>query len=187
MDVTGVTVAANNLLSGYTAIGADGNLVTGTASGPSWTFLTSKEFTVNTSSTSATSVGTISCGSSAYTSGKILYVKIRDKAGAREGYCSGSDNFFFNRLPASSLSTELQYAARFTQSLRSGDEYYTYPSGTNIGYGVYANTVTSAGVVSIYARYHSTYSTTINGTFKCEVYLLDYAPNQGNPYNYSFS
>lgn len=187
MDVTDDTVTASTLQTGYQATGADGQKVTGTSPGSSWTLLTSKEFTVNTSSTSATSVGTISVGSAAYTSDKIVYVKIRDKAGARTGYCSGSDTFFFNRLPASSLSTELQYAGRFAQSLRSGGEYYTYPGGTNTGYGVYANTITSAGVISIYSRYNSNNSGTINGTFKAEVYTLEYAPNQGNPYNYSFS
>lgn len=147
-----------------------------------YTLLATKTFTVNTSSTSAASVGTVDCGSSAYTSDKIVYAKIRDNAGAREGYCIGSDTFFYNRLPASGKSTELQYAARFTHSLRADDEYYTYPAGSNTGYGVYANTITSTGVISIYSRYNSNNSGTINGTFTVQVYLIDYPVPNGNPY-----
>ena len=147
-----------------------------------YTLLATKSFTVNTTSTTATSVGTVACGSTAWTSSKILYVKIRDNAGARVGYCIGSDNYIYNRQPANSSTTTLQYAARITHSLRTGNEFYTYPSGTNTGYGVYASTIASDGTLTIYARYNNTYCGTINGTFTVEAYLIDYPVPNGNPY-----
>ena len=183
MDVTGDTVVADKLLTGYQATGADGEKVQGSYIVPvTYTLIATQTFTVNTSSTSATSVGSVACGSTAWTSDKILYVKIRDNAGARQGYCIGSDTYIYNRQPANDSTTTLQYAARITHSLRSGNEFYTYPTGTNTGYGVYANTIASDGTLTIYARYNSTYCGTINGTFTVQVYLIDYPVPNGNPY-----
>ena len=143
---------------------------TGGGGGSSYTLLTSTEFTVNTDSTSNITVGTISAGASAYTSDKVLYVKIRDKAGQRADYFYGSDSFFANPYPAISSTNTL--------SVRAILLYYTQTNG-NVSiasntYGVYAYQVTSSGTITIYARYSSSSSHTINGTFKCDVYLLDW-------------
>ena len=187
MDVTDDTVAAVNLLSGYQATGADGEKVTGTMAGPSWTLLGTANYTVNTTSTSAADVGTISCGASAWTKNKILYVKVRDKAGKRNGYFLGSDVFFFNRQNANGGTTTINNASRAIHSVNSSGAYqFNFPSGTN-GYGVYGYSIASNGNVVIQSRYNSSNSLTINGTYNVEVYLLDYAPNQGNPYDYSYS
>lgn len=147
----------------------------------------STDLTVNTSSTTATSVGTISCGSLAWTKNQILYVKIRDKAGKRNGYFLGSDVYFFNRQAANGGTSTMNNAARATHNVDSnGDYQFNYYGGTN-GYGVYAYSLSSSGDVIIYSRYNSTSSRTINGTFNVEVYLLDYVLPTGNPYDYSFS
>ena len=68
--------------------------VTGGSS--SWTKLGEATYNVNTTSTSAASVGTVQCGSAASTANKIIYGRVRDTAGPRLGYFLGSDAFFIN-------------------------------------------------------------------------------------------
>ena len=106
IDLTGDTVDAAHLYSGYKAHGADGELVTGTLL-PEITLLGSKEFTDSYSSTTAAAVTSLELGSSAYTSSGILYVKVRDKAGKRDGYFYGTDVFLFNRYPAQSATSTM--------------------------------------------------------------------------------
>ena len=201
---TNQTIASGTYLTGTQTISGDVNLVasnikkdisifnvTGTyeggSSGSSYTLLASEDFTVSTSSTTATSVGTITIDSSAYTSAKIIYIKVRDKAGARNGYFVGSDTYIFNPYPANGETVAFTVAARIIHRRNSSGGYQTYTAGSSTGYGVYGYQVTTSGDVIIYRRYNSTYSLTINGTYRVEVYALDYAPNQGNPYNYSYS
>lgn len=195
IDISDTTATADKILQGYTAYGADGQKLTGTATGSggsvtqdqdgfiilpptgggggggsSYELLTSQEFTVSTTSTSNITVGTIATGASAYTSDKILYVKIRDKAGQKINQHYGSDSFFANPYPKISSST--------TSSTRAILTYYVNDVGkmgvSSTAYGVYANSVNSSGDIVIYARYSSSNSHTIDGTFKCDVYLLDW-------------
>lgn len=153
----------------------------------SWTLLGSTDLIVSTTSTTAESAGSISIGSAAWTSAKIIYVKVRDKAGPRAGYFLGSDTFFFNYNAANSATATLTYAARTIHRYASNSTYAAYTTSTSTGYGVYGYSITSAGEVNIYRRYNSSYSLTINGTYNVEVYALDYAPNTGNPFDFSFS
>ena len=148
--------------------------------------LATAEFTVNTTSTTATSIGTIALGSSFFTSNKIIYVKVRDKAGPRAGYFVGTDSYIFNFSAGSSATTTVTAKAILTHRKASGGAFTTYvaPSGT-IGYGVYPYSLDSSGDLLIYRRYNSTYTPTLNGTYVVEVYTLDYAGIAGNPFNYS--
>lgn len=152
-----------------------------------WTLLDSKDVTVNTTSTSVAQVTTIACGVAAYTADKMVYVKIRDKAGARAGYFVGSDSIFFNPQVANGGTSSQTYAARTIFRMSSSNVYAVYTAATTTGYGVYPASIDSAGVVTISSRYNSSYSLTINGTYNVEVYTLDYAPTTGNPFNYSYS
>ena len=67
----------------------------------------------------------------------------------------------------------------------TGDVTTTYCAAGTTGYGIYPYSLSTDGVLTLYRRYNSTYSTTINGTYTVRVYRLDYAPTQGNPYTYS--
>ena len=154
--------------------------------GSSYTLLTTKEYTVNTTSTSATTLATISLGSSYFTSNKILYVKTRDKAGPRNGYFVASDVYFFNTNAANSSTSTMSTVPRVIIRKNASGTLYSYFS-TTTGYGVYGWSISSSGDLIIQQRYSSNYSLTINGTYEVRVYMLDYAPTQGNPYNYSFS
>lgn len=185
MDTTDKTVDVDKLLTGYTALKADGTSITGTYSpsgGSSYTLLGSDEFTVNTSSTTATEVGSFTVQSTIWTSDKLVYVRIRDKAGKRAGYFYGTDSFYMNEYPANSDTTQT-YVRGFKQAYRyaSNSKFSGTASTAEAGYGVYPRSIESDGTVTIYSRYNATNSLTINGTYLVQVYLLDY-PDNISPY-----
>ena len=152
----------------------------------SWKKIATQDYTVSTTSTSAATTGTMQLGVSAYTSGKIIYVKIRDKAGAREGYFVGSDTFFINPYPKNGTTSTLTSAGRIITRKASGGAYNVYVGGTTTGYGVYAYSINNVGALVIQQRYNSSNSLTINGTYEVTVWTLDYVPDQGNPFDYTY-
>ena len=171
-DTTIATNAASakDIASGKLAW-VNGLLLTGTASGGTspWTLLKSTSLTVNTTSTSASSAGTIALGSSAYTKDQIIWVHIRDSEGKRAGYFYGSDAFFVNFYKAGNTTTTLSVPAvaciRYTTASAFG--------GTSGQYGVYGYSINSSGTLTIRRRYNSSYSLTINSTYDIDVYSLD--------------
>ena len=161
----GVTVPSSTTLDGYST------LIDSISSGTnSWTKLGEKDITTTSTSTSNSNVGTVSCGSAASTKDKIIYVRVRDTAGPRAGYFLGSDTFFINTNKANGSTSAISTAARLIHRYSTSNKYAAY-SGS---YGVYAYSITNAGVVNIYRRYNSTNSLTIDGTYHIEVYSLDY-------------
>lgn len=139
--------------------------------GSSYKLLKSAEFTVNTSSTSAIDVGTVAAGSAAYDSSKIIYVRIRDKAGVRDGYFTESDIWFQNQYQYKSEVTLVNVCGRLV--IGKGNV-----SSTSCG--VYAYSISYDGTVTIKAKYSSSYGT-INGTYVVEVYALDW-PDKVSPF-----
>lgn len=184
--VTTTNLTAANIKSGVVVEVGDSTdsdcvtSVTGTYSGgSSWTLLGSTTLTVNTTSTTAGSAGTIDCGTSAATKAKLIYVRVRDKAGPRAGYFYGSDAFFANYYVANDPHTGaiLTGAARIGQMYTSSSQWASGGSS----YGVYGYSISPAGVVTIRRKYSSSYGT-INGKFLCEVYALDY-PDGKSPFD----
>ena len=198
---TATTVAANNLIplsvtsnGTYTpTYGQAYNSVTVNVSGgSSYTLIASTSYQVNTTSTTAVSVGTFETeDTSIWTSNKMVFVKIRDSAGRRNGYFYGSDSIICNNAPGNNLSSTSNY-------LIYGTMYYQNTAGNLInmnlqrtrssyqieGYGVYPRLIYDDGSIDIFARYSSSsYITTqtINGTFNVEVYLLEW-PDNINPF-----
>jgi len=166
--------------------GGDILTITGELSS-SYSLITSQEYAIsNFTTTSATSHATINLGSSYYTSNKIIYVKVRDKAGPRNGYFVGCDAYYFNYYAANNSTTTLAVRPIVIHRCSSSGAFTSYATGSNTGYGVYPNSITSAGALGIYKRYSSTYSLTIDGTYVVEVYALDFAPTAGNPFSYSY-
>ena len=145
--------------------------------GGSYTLLGSTELTVNTTSTSAASAGTITLDASAFTADSIIYVTVRDKAGPRAGYFFGSDAWFINYQKANGASSTLTAAGRQGFMYNSSNQW----ANAAASYGVYGYSISSAGVVTIRRRYNSSYGT-INGTFEVRVYRLDF-PAGANPFN----
>lgn len=139
--------------------------------GSSYKLLKSAEFTVNMDSTTATDVGTVAAGAAAYDSSKIIYVRVRDKAGVRDGYFTGFDAWFLNPYQYKSQTLSLSSFAKFI--IGKGTASVTSA-------GVYPNSIGSDGTVAIKAKYNSSYGT-INGTYVVEVYALDW-PDKVSPF-----
>lgn len=207
-STTDQTIPMGTYLTGTQTISGDADLVasnikkdvsifgvTGTyegTGGSSWHLVASKDMTISTTGSSATQAGTIAVPYTTSTNDSIIYVKVRDKAGKRAGYFLGSDTFIFNTNKANGGTSAQSTVARIIHRYSTSSQYGIYTSGSTTGYGVYAYSIqndsgTGNRNVLIYQRYSSSYSLTINGTYNIQVYLLDYAPNQGNPYNYSYS
>lgn len=145
--------------------------------GSSWKLLGSQEVTTSSTSTTATSVATFNIPE-AYDSNKVILIRVRDKAGKRAGYFYGSDSFFMNYQDASGGTSTITYAGRLIHRCTSSGGYSTYIGATTNGYGVYGYSITAAGLITIYRRYNSNYSLTINGTYTIEVWALDYGPGK---------
>lgn len=172
-DVTPTTAQAADVASGKLFFTSDGTQTTGTASGgggTNWTLLGSTELTVNTTSTSAASAGTISCGSTAADKDSIIYVRIRDKEGKRAGYFAGSDAFFVNYNKANGSTSAFAVPAVMCYRYTTSSAW----AGTAGQYGVYGYSISNAGVVTIRRRYNSNYSLTINSTYSVDVFKLTY-------------
>lgn len=160
--------------------------------GSSYTFIASTEYTVSTSSTTSIELESFDTGdTSIWTSDKMVYVKIRDKAGRRNGYYYGSDSFIINLIKGNGLTATSSYqiaGSSFYQNaggyLQQAELYRGSSSASVTGYGIYPTFIYNDGRISLNARYStSSFSTgTIDGTFSIEVYLLDF-PNGISPFN----
>lgn len=142
-----------------------------------WTLIKKEELTYSTTSTSAITATTLTCDKDkVYTKDKIIVVKIIDKAGPRNGYFLGSYSFCINQRKANG-GTDVYNSGTFINiCLRySGGKYYN----PNSSYGLYVGTVDREGNIPITAKYNSSNSGTIDGTYIIEVYALDF-PN-GEP------
>lgn len=172
-DVTPTTASASDVASGKIFFTSDGTQTTGTNSGgggSEWTHIGSTELTVNTTSTSAASAGTISCGSTAADKDAIIYVRIRDKEGKRAGYFAGSDAYFMNYNKANASTSAFAVPAVMCYRYTTSSAW----AGTAGQYGVYGYSISNAGVVTIRRRYNSNYSLTINSTYQVDVFKLTY-------------
>lgn len=172
MDASGT----KTLETGGTYCEDDISIVYTKPSGSSFTKIAETTYTVSTTSTSAATVATWSTGdSSIWTSDKIVYVKIRDKAGKRAGYFYGSDTFYINYLVANGSTSTSTYngSIRIMWTYTTSNQYNWRYGYSSTGYGVYPNYIYSDGRIQIRSRYNSTYSLTIDGTYKVEVYLLE--------------
>lgn len=179
---TAVTVSASELVSGSQTITENGTVdVTNLASvvvnvsgsgGSSYQSLYSGELTYQYTSTYQTTATTIELGSTAYTKDKILYVRIRDKAGPRAGYFYGADTYYDNYYKANGATTNMTVGCtqvlRFTTASQYASSAYTAANA----YGLYAYSLSGSGKLTIRARYSSSYSLTVDGTYTIDVYLI---------------
>lgn len=185
IDVTDTTATASDVASGKYFYTSAGVLTAGTSSGgggsSSWTKVGETFYTTSTTSTTATTVATWSTGDrSIWDNRKIIYVRIRDTAGRRAGYFYGTDNFYQPYLAsAGATSGQWNGAVRNIWRIESNNSIGWRYGYSTVSYGVYSDVIYSDGRIRIQQRYHSSYSRTIDGTFKVEAYILEYPDGVG--------
>ena len=139
---------------------------TGGGGASSWTKVAETTYQVTHGSTSEANVDTFETGhSEIWDSGKIVYVRIRDTEGPRNGYFFEANSFFF--VPPG--STQNSTFAFCSKSVNNSGGFDLYTSGV----GVFAKTIYSDGDVLIRKKYLGNNTRTIDSTYKVEVYLLD--------------
>ena len=151
--------------------------------GSSYTKIASVDYTINTTATTGYSIGTIALGSTYWTNDKILYIRVRDKAGARTNHFVGTDSFIYNTNKANGSTSDFSTILRACFAKNNNGTWYH----NNSNYGIYPNSLSADGTLTMYARYNAYQTYTIDGTYNVTIYTLDYAPDQGNPFDYSFS
>lgn len=173
------TISANGTYSaedddadGYSSVTV--NVPSGGAS--SWTKVAETSYQVSTTSTSSADVATWATGHrELWNSDKMVYVRIRDTEGAKGGYFFGTDNLFWNSNAISSGASSSTVSGRVCiKNLPANEGLSFYASASFTGYGVFADTIYADGRIRIRKRYNSSYSLTIDGTYKIEVYMIDY-------------
>lgn len=148
------------------------NVSGGGGSSP-WTKLAEQDFTVSTTSTTATSVGTISCGAAAWTAAKMLYVRVRDKAGKRNKYYYGGDFFLVNTNPANNSTGAATTFIRYCLNVNTSGLWGSSTSAL----GIYPTSLSLAGDITMSSAYSSNSTRTIDGTYHVEVYTLEWPDN----------
>lgn len=183
------TIATGKYLTGTQTIKGDANLVasnikkdvgifgvTGTyegggGGGSSYTLVASAEITVSTTTTSRTNQTTVQLPSGDFDS--LYFITIRDKAGKRNGYYYGTDNFYIL------ADTNIFYGGVCYHVSNDGSLLTVRQTTASRVYGLCAYSLSSHSV-QITSQYNETNSGTINGTFDIKVYKLDY-PNNLDP------
>lgn len=148
----------------------------------SYTLLASTEIETSTTSTSSTQCGLITDISGLWTKDKIVYIRVRDKAGKRPGYFYGTDTFLFNSNAANGESGNISTGLRITYRYNSDSSWGVYYTSGSAAYGVYGYSIYDDGKIYFFKRYHADNSLTVNGTYVCEVFLLDW-PGGVSPFN----
>ena len=192
---TAVTVSASELVSGTLSITENGTAdvtnyasvdvnVSGGGAASSYALVATDEVTTSSTSTSSTYVLDMTPTPSVRRADKIIYVKVRDKAGKRNGYFYGSDSFFFDLQVANGSVTLMSYAMHVSYAYDSSGKLLGSNSASvlnnNSPIGVSPTAITKDGMIRITTKYNASYSGTIDGTYTVDVYLLDW-PNNVSP------
>lgn len=169
-----------NIPTGYNDTAQYYTIAAASGGSSSWTKVAETSYQVSTTSTTATTVETWATGhNEIWTSDKILYIRVRDTAGKRTGYYYGTDIYDLNTMQKNS-DTSTEYISISAPTILCVSSNGTYSKNTSTNkYGIYADRIYRDGRIRIQRRYSSSYTLTINGTYKVEVYLLD--PPTGAP------
>lgn len=133
-----------------------------------WTKVAEKTISANTTGTSATNLTTLTVPG-LFAAERVL-VRITADSGRRAGYFYQHEDYFRNYQNENGTTTTLTYGARIGLMVNSSGNLVEYVGATTTAYGVYAYSITSAGVLQIRTRYNANYSGTINDEFLIEVF-----------------
>lgn len=128
-------------------------LADGYGQGTSWTKIAETEHSFQITGTSTSNVFTWHTGqSNIWTSNKIIYIRIRDKAGPRIGYFYGSDTFFICRYPINNNSSSRTDFDNNETSVTFIDfDYEGYVINTTPKYGLYVKQLSKTGEIYFYS------------------------------------
>lgn len=187
LDLTGDTATAADVASGKMFHLASGAQAVGTASGgggaSAWTHIAHAEFEVSTTSGSPAAVGTVACGSGVFGASKIIYVMVRDKAGARNDHFCGSDTIMFDHHSANGDSGSISRGGTVVTRRSSTGAFATNGFAMQSAYGVYPFSISSGGGLALRSRYSSSSTYTIDGTYTVDVFTLDYPSGYRTPFD----
>ena len=167
-----------DVASGKKFFNANGYQVGTAATGGAPTLISSQTVELSCTSTSWTKLETLDVGTDVFFDG-VVYVKIRDTGGRRSGYFYGSDSIIFNIRYINNASTVTSAAiSNCVGWYASNSNLVTSKDNMTITeqayYGLRAVRANADGKLEIFGRYSSSYSKTIDGTYKVDVYLLPY-------------
>ena len=204
---TDQTIASGKYLTGAQTIKGDVNLVAGNIKngvsifgvsgsyqgGGGWELIDSRDVDISTTSTSEIIAATYTISHTFSTTDDIYVLVVMDKAGQRSGYLTAEYSFSF---PEPNTSGSFQDKRKFYLGWIVKRESATYYSsagyyGKNNGswVGIYCQGLEQSDgttTVNIGAKYSSSNTKTINGTYNIRLYRLPF-PQNGNPFNYSFT
>lgn len=139
----------------------------GGGGGGAFELLASESFTVQYSSTTSSKIGTINFDNSNITTNSLIIVHTYDAAGKRAGYFY--DNCVFAMVYDDSQPAMLSLGHQTRSVDASGNL-----NASEYSMGVYATNISAkSGYVTIYAKYNSSSSKTIDGTYNVRVYVTD--------------
>ena len=156
----------------YSALNGNGGGGGGGSS--SYKLLASTQATIESNPSTDAELLTLACGAEAWTTTKIIYVKIR-RTEKVKGYYLGGDFWFINRRILNGSASDEDTCARLCEFISSADQKLIQASG----YGVYAKAITKDGDIKIWAK-AGNYAT-CKGDYIIEAYALSY-PNDDYPY-----
>lgn len=145
--------------------------------GSSYTLLAEQTIVVESASSTATKVATLSCGSDAWTYNNMVYFKIRCTEKINSHFY-GYDLFYIRNTDS----------ANITIGNYTGGTYYKFgyagamiATKSTTGLGVYPNNLKENGDIDIFTKTNSNASN-ILGTYHVEVYALKW-PNDVSPFD----
>lgn len=175
-DVRDTTAGAADVAAGKVFYGAGGALIMGTNRG-SYELIASQEFYIDAGgSTTKTDVGAIECDAAKlWTSGKIIYVRTRDKAGRAMTDCYyGTDAFYVNPYPyAGTVQNYTSFASIHFRNLSTGRLTWS-GMGTSF-YGVSVDRLQPDGVAHVARRFNGSTTGAMKGTYIVQIYALDWS------------
>ena len=159
---TTLSDAVESLVAGYG----------GGSSGGSWEKKFSTEVNISTTNTGVVKVADLvtNCPE-LYTTGDIILIRIRDKAGKRSGYYYGCDEYYYPSHNGGRAYATIQMRYANNDEIKLGTTTH----------GLWIAEITQSGALKLYTRYSATASLIIDGTYAIDVYVLK-GPNGDTPY-----
>ena len=148
------------------------------------TLLATKEYDINTTSTTAETIEQFEVEGS-FTSEALIWCRVVDTAGPRVGYFYGTNSFFYAGMPAVAGSPSQsqmdmypggQATIRYTTAAGGGECFSTNSASLN---GVYVQTISPSGVLTVSKKYSEYASATVDGHYRLDVFRIE-LPN-GEP------